>query len=278
MKQAIVIFAEECCSASIQLKAKKLQLSNDTVTRRIECVSNDQRDQLLHKSKNFVYCSLALDTSKDFTDTEQLAVFIRGVMPDFRIYEEFLTLRSIHGSTKGTDIFREFQTTLLEAQLDSSKLFAMATDECPFMLGANQGLINKWREENAFSPVTWHHCILHQKSLVAKSLDVPNVTKVVISTVNWIRANALNHRKFKKFLVDVDADYGDLVMFSAVRWLSRVACLKRFYDLIPEIKTFVEGKKGIPQLGNEEWVADLAFNGRYHHTSFIFKSHITRKQ
>ena len=55
MKQAIVIFAEECCSASIQLKAKKLQLSNDTVTRRIECASNDQRDQLLHKSKNFVY-------------------------------------------------------------------------------------------------------------------------------------------------------------------------------------------------------------------------------
>ena len=44
MKQAIVIFAEECCSASIQLKAKKLLLSNDTVTRRIECVSNDQRD------------------------------------------------------------------------------------------------------------------------------------------------------------------------------------------------------------------------------------------
>ena len=206
--------------------------------------------------------SLALDTSKDFTDTEQLAVFIREVMPDFKIYEEFLTLRSIHGSTKGTDIFREFQTTLLEAQLDPSKFFAMATDGCPSMLGANQrlqGLINKWREENPFSPVTWHHCILHQESLVAKSLDMPNVTKVVISTVNWIRANALNHRKFKKFLVDVDADYGDLVMFTAVRWLSRVACLKRFYDHIPEIKTFVEGKKNIPQLGNEEWVADLAF-------------------
>ena len=68
-----------------------------------------------------------------------------------------------------------------------------------------------------------------------------NVTRVVISTVNWIRANALNHRKFKKLLVDVDADYSDL------------------YDLIPEIKTFVEEKKGISQLGNEERVADLAF-------------------
>ena len=95
--------------------------------------------------------------------------------------------------------------------------------------------------------------------MLTKSLDVSNVTRVVTSTVNWIRVNALNHRKFKKFLADVDADYGDLVMYNAVRWLSRSTCLKRFYDLIPEINTFIEGKKDIPQLGKEEWVADLAF-------------------
>ena len=41
MKQAIIVFAKECCPASIQLKAKKLQLSNDTVTRRMECISNN---------------------------------------------------------------------------------------------------------------------------------------------------------------------------------------------------------------------------------------------
>ena len=51
MKQAIVVFAEECCSTNIQLKAEKLQLSNDTVTRRVECISNDQNDQFLDKSK-----------------------------------------------------------------------------------------------------------------------------------------------------------------------------------------------------------------------------------
>ena len=83
--------------------------------------------------------------------------------------------------------------------------------------------------------------------------------RVVISTVNWIRANARNHRKFKKFLAQVDANYVDLVMFTAVRWLSRATCLKRLYDLIPEIKTFIKGKKDIPHLGKEEWVADLAF-------------------
>ena len=107
--------------------------------------------------------------------------------------------------------------------------------------------------------MTWHHCILHQKSLAAKSLDMSNVTRVVISTINWIRVNALNRCKFKKFLADVDAGYGDLAMFTAVRWFSRATCLKRFYNLIPEIKTFVKGKKDILQLGNEEWVADLVF-------------------
>ena len=54
MKQAIVTFATECCSRAIQHKAKKLQLSNTTITRRIECISNDQHDQLLEKSNGSV--------------------------------------------------------------------------------------------------------------------------------------------------------------------------------------------------------------------------------
>ena len=125
---------------AFNLKLKKLQQSNVAVTRRIECISNDQRDRLFHMSKNFVYYSVTLDTSKDFTDTEQLAVFIREVMPNFNIYEEHLTLRSIYGSTKEPDIFRKFQVTILETQLDPSKLFVVATDGYPSMLGANQGL------------------------------------------------------------------------------------------------------------------------------------------
>ena len=109
-------------------------------------------------------------------------------MPDFKIYEKYLPLRSIRGSTKGRYIFREFQVTLLETQLHPSRLFTVATDGCPSMLGANPGLVNKLREENDLTPVTWHHCILQKESLAAKSLGMSNVTKVVISTVNWIEA------------------------------------------------------------------------------------------
>ena len=136
-------------------------------------------------------------------------------MPDFEIYKEFLILRSIHASTKGTDIFRAFQATLSEIQLDPSKLCAVATDGCPSMLGANQGLINKWREENDLAPLTWNHCILHLENLVAKSLDVSSVTKVVTSTVNWIRANALNHGK-KSFLL--------MLMLTMVTWSCLTQC------------------------------------------------------
>ena len=85
MKEAIVAFTKECCPSIFQQKAKKIQLSNDTVTRRIECISSDVHDQLLNKSKDFVCYSIALDGTKDITDTEQLAVFIRGVMWDFKV-------------------------------------------------------------------------------------------------------------------------------------------------------------------------------------------------
>ena len=74
---------------------------------------------------------------------EQSNVVIRTVKADFKIYDRYLTLRFMNGSTKGTDVFPEFQAALQEAYLDPSKMsltFAGATNGCFSMLGANQGL------------------------------------------------------------------------------------------------------------------------------------------
>ena len=47
---------------------------------------------------------------------------------------------------------------------------------------------------------------------------------------------------------------------SAVRWLSRAAILKRFWNLQQEIKFFVESKhQNVTFLSNENWLNDLAF-------------------
>ena len=262
LKQGILLFTENCCPTSTQ-KAMKLQLSNDTVTKRVECISNDLRQQMMSESKNFVCYSIALDGTKDIADIEQLAFFIRGVKPDFTINEELLSIRSLHGSTKGDEVFRQMMTVLKDAELDPAKLVGVATDGAPSMLGLGEGLqghVTRWRQAEELEPLVWHHCIVHQENLVAKSLKFRHVTDIVFSTVNWIRANALNHRQFKQFLVDISADYSHVIIFTAVPWLSRSSVLKRFHALLPEIRTFLQEKgKAVPQLFDNQWLQDFAF-------------------
>ena len=55
------------------------------------------------------------------------------------------------------------------------------------------------------------------KSLVAEPLKMLHVTKIETITVNCIKVNTLNHLKLNKFLSDIYADYGDMVMFTAVK-------------------------------------------------------------
>ena len=83
---------------------------------------------------------------------------------------------------------------------------------------------------------------------------------MVIGNVNYIRAHALNHRQFKELLQELDANYGDVLYFSAVRWLSRGRTLKRFFELKDELAMFL-GMKGQPvgHFSDSQWLDDLAF-------------------
>ena len=64
---------------------------------------------------------------------------------------------------------------------------------------------------------------------------------VVVKFVNYIRSHVLNHRQFKELLNEFKNESGD-VYFSDVRWLSRGKTLVQFYNLIKEIKFFLEIK------------------------------------
>jgi len=87
-------------------------------------MSNDVHDQILiNKPRDFVCYSIALNSRKDITGTEQLAVLINGVMPDFKICEGFLTLCSFHGSTKWIDMFRVFRGYSSESTFGSVSCF-----------------------------------------------------------------------------------------------------------------------------------------------------------
>lgn len=55
----------------------KLQLSDSTVTRRVEMISDDLFSQLLKDMESSEHFSLALDESTDSTDVAQLEVWVR---------------------------------------------------------------------------------------------------------------------------------------------------------------------------------------------------------
>jgi hypothetical protein len=65
------------------------------------------------------------------------------------------------------------------------------------------------------------------------------VTKIT----NLIRGGNLfpTHRKFLTLLEEMDSAYGDLLLYTEVRWLSHGKCLVRFFELRLEIATFLRG-------------------------------------
>ena len=60
--------------------------------------------------------------------------------------------------------------------------------------------------------------------------------------------------------MDLEASYGDVIYFSAVRWLSRGQTLLRIWELREEVSMFL-GMKGVlaKELTNLQWLCDLAF-------------------
>lgn len=87
-----------------------------------------------------------------------------------------------------------------------------------------------------------------------------NIMKYVFNAVNFIRSRGLNHRQFKSFLEESQADYQDVPYHTDVRWLSRGKVLKRFVELRSEICTFLNDKgKETAVFDDKTWLSDLAF-------------------
>ena len=62
------------------------------------------------------------------------------------------------------------------------------------------------------------HCIIHQEALCAKSLKMQTGMSVVVKTVNLVRKQDLNHRQFQHILLEMNAEYGDLLYYCIVHF------------------------------------------------------------
>ena len=111
VKPCLNIFAKRIGDKNIESKVAKIALSKQTITRRIEELSYDVSNQLKDLVHSCTYFSLALDESTDICDIPQ--------------YEELVSLESLHGRTRGSDIFDKMKSCLENLQLDSSKLISV---------------------------------------------------------------------------------------------------------------------------------------------------------
>ena len=239
---------------------KSMQLSANTVMRRVEVMSNDIFLQLRSDLDNCIYFSLQLDESTDVVDTSQMAIFVRMAFSDFTIKEDLLKFIPLKGHTTGLELFSHLKNLISSEKIPISKMVGLTTDGAPAMVGCDKGLVALCHKDESFPQFLSYHCIIHQQALCGNFLNLNNVMKLVVKIVNKIRAQALQRRLFKTLVDEIDCQYGELLLHSEVRWLSRGRVLKRFNDVLPAIlQFFKERDEPIPELENSTWLRDFGF-------------------
>jgi hypothetical protein len=222
-------------------KLNQIPLSNNTIQRRVEDISNDLKQQIVEEVKTSPSFAIQLDESTDIASCSQLMVFVRYCYNE-RIKEEFLFCKPLKTTTTATDIMEMVSLFFDEFNFDWKNLVGITTDGAPAMLGSRAGFhaLVKIRAPNS----TGIHCFIHREALATKSL--PNglnvIFKKIISVVNYVKGSALNVRLFKTLCEDFESDHSILLYYTAVRWLSAGAFLARFFELREEVEQFLQVK------------------------------------
>ncbi|XP_006889845.1 PREDICTED: general transcription factor II-I repeat domain-containing protein 2-like [Elephantulus edwardii] len=221
-------------------------------------------EKLREKLRSFVAYSIAIDEITDTNNTTQLALFIRGVDDNFEVSEELLDTVPMTGTKSGNEIFLRVEKSLKKFHIDWSKLVSVASTGSPAMVNGQDGLVTKLKAKVATvckgSALKSVCCIIHQETLCAQKLKMDHVMDVVVDSVHWICSRGLNHRGFTTLLYELDSQYGSLLYHTDVKWLGRGLVLRKFFESLKEIDSFLLSKgKPVPQLSSRDWIKDLAF-------------------
>ncbi|XP_058293033.1 general transcription factor II-I repeat domain-containing protein 2B [Hylobates moloch] len=230
----------------------------------VEDLAGNLWEKLREKIRSFVAYSIAIDEITDINNTTQLAIFIRGVDENFDVSEELLDTVPMTGTKSGNEIFSRVEKSLKKFCIDWSKLISVASTGTPAMVDANNGLVTKLKSRVATfckgAELKSICCIIHPESLCAQKLKMDHVMDVVVKSVNWICSRGLNHSEFTTLLYELDSQYGSLLYYTEIKWLSRGLVLKRFFESLEEIDSFMSSRgKPLPQLSSIDWIRDLAF-------------------
>ncbi|KAG6929621.1 zinc finger BED-type containing 9, partial [Chelydra serpentina] len=207
--------------AASSWRAKKLNdisVSNDTISRWINEISQNINEQVVDEIKKSPLFAIQLDESTDIALCSQLLVFARYMVEgDFK--DEFLFCKTLDTSTKAQDVMEIVNNFFEVHGLDWANLVGVTTDGAP-VLGSRSGFQTSVKQHAPM--VTGVHCFIHREAIASKTLpdQLNAVFKGLVKVVNYIRSSALKTRLFKRFCQDMGSDFDVLLFYTSVRWLS----------------------------------------------------------
>lgn len=81
----------------------------------------------------------------------------------------------------------------------------------------------------------------------------------VTTAINKIKNNSLNGRLFGQLYTENDKEFYQLLFHIEVRWLSKGACLDRFYKLFDSVLEFLKTRDGILRNNLINYRSDIAY-------------------
>ncbi|XP_042229512.1 zinc finger BED domain-containing protein 5-like [Homarus americanus] len=177
------VFEGEPFAKKITEAVDDATLSNNTMTRRFQCLAADLKEQILEDFRNSPRIALAVDESTDITSQPQLLTFGR-FLKESSVAEELLACISLETTTRGEDIFSAIDKFFAENNLEWSKVTECSMDGAPSMMGKNIGLRGILSRKHPH--IKTNHCIIHRQSLASKDMSqsFSDVMQVVIAAVN----------------------------------------------------------------------------------------------
>ena len=238
---AVLVLVSTMIGESVVQKLKVVPLSNNTICRRIEKISDDINDQLRLKMRGNEF-TLQLDEATTSTSDKDayLICYVRFIDNDDNIVEDLLFCKLILTNCIANELFAILNNFFQENNLEWKYCVALCTDGARAMSGRFGGL--RALVQGVAVNAKWTHCLIHREALASQQLSgyYHRVVEDVVKTVNFIKARPLKARIFQRLCDELGADYNKLLFYCNARWLSKGKVLLRVYELRNEIFIFLK--------------------------------------
>ena len=131
-------------------KLAMVPFSNDTITRRIQEISEDILEQAIASVKRSGKFTLQLDETTDIGNDTQLIMFVRYLNTNDNM-EQFLFCRPLAKNTTGEQIFKKVDLFFKKHQLKWSDCVCVCEDT---MIGCKKSFISFVKKEKTFQLFT----------------------------------------------------------------------------------------------------------------------------